>query len=120
MRYILLVLFNLPVIVLALLNILTQYKMKRVEPERFRLQVLLWLVILLFLITSYPFYNLLSNRPLFDSRELSTLDIVQTTAIVYLIYIMNDHRRKIEQTERTIRELHRELSIRLSEKNGKS
>lgn len=114
MRYILLVLCNIPVIFLALINIVTQYKLKRVTPERFRLQVLLWLIILLFLIASYPFYNMLSNRPLFDSRELSTLDIVQTTAIVYLIYIINDHRRKIEQTEKTIRDLHRELSIKLS------
>ena len=120
MRYVLLVLCNIPVIFLALLNIVTQYKMRRIGQRRFQLQVLLWLVILLVLIASYPLYNIFAGRPIFDSRELSTLAIVQTTAIVYLIYIMNDHRRKIEQCERTIRELHRELSIKLSEKNGKS
>lgn len=120
MRYIILVLLNLPVILLALVNIITQYKMKKVEPRRFRFQIILWLVILIVLVSSFPLYNYLSGKPILDSSELSLFDIVQTTAIIYLFYIMNDHRRKIERDERTIRDLHQEISIRLSEKNGKS
>jgi len=118
MRYIILVLLNLPIIVLAFVNIITQYKMKKVEPKRFRFQIIWWITILIVLVGSFPTYNILSGHPLLDSRELSAFDIVQTTAILYLIYIINDHRRKIETSERLIRDLHQEISIRLS--NGKS
>jgi len=120
MRYIILVILNVPVILLALFNIVTQYKLKKVTRRRFGLQIFLWLVILVILICSFPLYNYMTGKALLDSSELSLFDIVQTTAIIYLFYIVNDHRRKIERTERTLRDLHQEMSIRFSVKNGKS
>jgi len=119
MRYLILVLFNTPIILLALINIVTQYKMNRVSVNRFWHQIILWLLIMIILIASFPAYNHLTGKPLFDSSELSSFDIVQTTAIVYLIYIINNFRRKIDQNERTIRDLHQELSIILSDRHDK-
>ena len=119
MRYILLVLLNLPIILLALTNIVTQYKMDRITKRRFRRQLVTWLIILVALIGSFPIYNYILGEPIFDSSKLSLLDVVQTTAIVYLFYIANDLRRRIAQNEKTIRDLHQEISIRLSnKKNG--
>ena len=120
MRYIVLVILNIPVILLAFVNIVTQYKLKKVDRRRFRFQIILWIVILVVLISSFPIYNLAIGLPVLDSSELSLFDIFQTTAIIYLFYIINDYRRKIERDERTIRDLHQEISIRLSENNGKS
>lgn len=121
MRYIILVLLNLPIILLALVNIITQHKLKHVSAQRFRHQIILWLAILIVLVGSFPFYNYLVGHPPLDSSELSVFDIIQTTTIIYLFYIVNDHRRKIERNERIVRDLHQELSIKLStEKNGKS
>jgi len=114
MRYLILVLLNLPIIILGLVNIITQYKLKKIERKRFRFQILLWMVILVVLIGSFPLYNYTIGKPLLDSTELSLFDIAETTAIIYLIYIINDHRRKLERSERTIRDLHQEISIRLS------
>jgi len=114
MRYAILVLLNLPIILLALINIVTQYKMKRMSMNRFRQQIILWLVILTVLICSFPMYNHLSGKPTLDSSGLSLFDIIEITTIIYMIYILNNQRRKIEQNERTLRELHQEVSIRLS------
>lgn len=116
MRYVILVLLNIPIIFLALINIITQYKTGKMGARRFRRQILLWLVILLALVGSFPLYNHLNGKYILDSSKLSFFDIVQTTAIVYLIYIINNHRRKIEQNERLIRDLHQEISIKLSGK----
>lgn len=116
MRYIVLVLLNVPIILLALVNIITQYKVKSVSTRRFRFQIFLWVVILIVLIGSFPFYNYTTGKPILDSSELSLFDIVQTTAIIYLFYIVNDHRRKIERSERITRDLHQEISIKLSKK----
>lgn len=120
MRYIILVLLNLPVIFIALINIITQYKMKKMSQARFRHQIVLWLIILIVLVCSFPIYNLTRGYEIFDSSELSLFDIVQTTGIVYLVYILNNQRRKIEQNEKILRDLHQELSIKLSVRNGKS
>lgn len=114
MRYLILILLNLPVILLALVNIITRYKLGKIEKRRFRSQLLLWVGLLIVLICSFPVYNLLNGTPIFDSAQLSFLDIVQTVAIVALVYITNSQRQTIEQNERRLRDLHQELSIRLS------
>jgi hypothetical protein len=120
MRYLFLILLNLPVILLALINIVTQFKLKKVTKERFRFQLILWIIVLIVLIASFPIYNLLAGHPLLDSRELSLFDIVQTTAIIFLFYVINRQRQKNEQHERMLRDLHQELSIKLSQTNGKN
>lgn len=116
MRYLILVVLNLPIILLALVNIVTQYKMRRVSKNRFRHQIILWVVILVVLLCSFPLYNYLSGNPLLDSRELSLFDIVQTTALVFLFYVVNRQRQQIEQNGQVTRDLHQELSIKLSKK----
>lgn len=116
MRYLLLILLNVPVIFFALLNIITQYKMHRVTRQRFYQQLLIWLVILVTLLISYPLYNFFIGRPLLDSTDLSSFDIVEVTATVFLLYVVNDQRRKIDQTDKRLNDLHRTLSIRLSER----
>lgn len=115
MRYIILVILNLPLILLALVNIVTQYKLGRASKARFRHQIILWISILIVLAGSFPFYNYLSGNPPLDSSELSLFDIVQTTALVFLFYIVNRQRQQIEQVDDTSRRLHQELSIRLSD-----
>ena len=114
MRYIFLVLLNLPVIFIALVNIVTQYKLRRISKRRFVRQLLLWLGILVVLTGSFPLYNMLVGRHPLDSSELSSFDIIQTTFIVFLIYIANYQRLKVERNEKMLRDLHQELSIRLS------
>lgn len=116
MRYVILVLLNLPVILLALVNIIIQYKMKKMSLNRFRNQILLWLVILVVVVSSFPAYNYFAGNHIFDSSELSLFDIVQTTVLIYMVYTLNNQRRRIEQNEKTVRDLHQELSIRLAEK----
>lgn len=120
MRYIILVVLNTPIILLAFLNLVTRYKLHRISSRRFWIQFLFWSLILAVLVGSYPIYNLISGRPPLDSHELSLFDIVQTTAIMFTFYIINIQRQTIEWNERTLRDLHQELSIKLSDTNGKS
>lgn len=114
MRYIILVILNLPLLFIAGLDTLTQYKMKKISSRRFYQSVLLWIVILTVIIGAFPLYNLASGRSIFESSDLSTFDIVQTTVLVFLIYLIFSLRRKLEATERRLRDLHQETSIILS------
>lgn len=115
MRYLVLILLNTPIIALALLNIVTKYKLGKMTAQRYRFQIFVWLSILVVLIGSFPFYNYLTGRAPLESITLSSFDITEITAIVFLFYIVNNLRQKQEQIDRRMRELHQELSIRLSE-----
>lgn len=115
MRYLLLLIFNLPIVITAFLSLVTKYKLKHITQKRFRIQTILWFIVLLVLILSYPVFNVLSGQPFFDSESLSLISIVQTTAIIFLLYATNNLRLRIEENERRLRDLHQELSIRLSE-----
>ncbi len=103
---------------LALVNIVTDYKLKKISVNRFRNQIFLWILILIVVIGSFPVYNILVGRPPLDSSELSLFDIVQTTIIIFLLYAINSQRQRIEQNEQRLKKLHQEISIRLSEKNN--
>ena len=119
MRYLILILLNVPIILLALVNIVTQFKLKKVSRYRFRNQIFIWRSVLIVVIGSFPVYNLLVGRPALDSHELSLFDIVEVTAIVFLFYMFNNQRQRIDQNEKRLRDLHQELSIRLSDDEAK-
>lgn len=114
MRYLALIVLNIPIIFLAFLSITTKYKLGVISRRRFYQQVILWFTILLVIISSFPVYNLFHNRQVLDSLDLSVFDILQTTLIILLIYIANDQRQRINTTERRLRDLHQELSIKMS------
>lgn len=114
MRYFILVVLNMPIILLALISAVTQYKLRRVSKNRFRHQIIIWSIIFALLIASFPTYNTLVGRPPLDSTELSVFDILQTTGLILLFYIANRQRQRLDQHEKRLHELHRELSIKLS------
>jgi len=100
---------------LALLNIVTQFKMHRISKTRFRNQLVSWIVVLVILIASFPVYNFLVGRPLLDSHSLSAFDIAEITCVILLFYVINHQRQKIERNEQMLRDLHQKLSIKLSD-----
>lgn len=116
-RYVLLLLINLPFVVLAITGIITRYKMKRITKRRASIQLLMWLTLLLGLSLAEPVYHWLFAHNLTVTDSLSLFDIVQITAIVFLIYTINGLSARLEQTEKRLNDLHQELSIRLSIKD---
>lgn len=115
MRYLILLMLNVPIILLAFLDILTRYKMNRISKRRFYYQLLLWIAVLGVVASSFPLYNALRGKPLLDSSDLSAFDIVQTTVIIWLIFIINNLRQKLANIDHRLRDLHQELSIKLKD-----
>ena len=115
-RYVLLLLVNLPFVILAITSIITRYKMKRITKRRASIQLLMWLVLLFGLAIAEPAYHWLFAHDLTATDSLSLFDVVQITAIVFLLYTVNGLSSRIDQTEKRLNDLHQELSIRLSTK----
>ncbi len=101
---------------IAYINVLTNYKLNKIGKGRLYRSLLLWTLILLVLVWSFPVYNILSEKSLFDSGDLTLFDIAETTTIIYLIYIINSQRQKIDKIDSKFKELVQELSILLSKK----
>jgi len=116
MRYLILIILNLPIVFIAYINVFTNYKLNKIGKGRLYRSLLLWTLILLVLVWSFPVYNILSNKSLFDSSDLTLFDIAETTTIIYLIYIINSQRQKIDKIDSKFKELVQELSILLSKK----
>ena len=115
MRYLILIALNLPIIFIAIINLITKHKLGKIQKNRFRFRMFFWCILLIFIVLSFPAYNMVYNRPILDAVDLSLFDIFQTTGIIFLLYALINQRQKTEQNERYLRDLHQEMSILLSE-----
>lgn len=113
-RYLILLILNIPFISFAIIGAITKYKLKRLTKKRLVAQISIWLIILAGLISAEPIYNWLFQNKLTTTEPLSLFDVIQLTAIVFIFYLTNRSRTKIEKLEERIQDLHQELSIKLS------
>jgi len=114
-RYFLLFILNLPFVIVAVVGIVTRFKLGQTSQRRFVVQLTIWLTILAGLTVIHPLYTYLFDNHLTESEPLSIFDVVQITAIVMLFYLVNQARTRLEYLEHRVNALHKELSIQLAE-----
>lgn len=115
-RYTLLFLLNLPLILMAIVATVTRYKLKHATGRRTGIQLAIWLVILAGLSFAQPLYEWLRANGYTDTDSLSLFDVIQITAIVVILYISTRIHARVDELEQRLSSLHREISIRLSNK----
>lgn len=113
-RYLILLLVNLPFILMAIVSAITRYKLRHSSKRRMIVQLVIWLVVLIGLMLAQPFYEWLLRNGFTQTDPLSLFDVVQITAIVMMLYVLNRLRAKTEVIERRLNDFHQELSIILS------
>jgi hypothetical protein len=113
-RYLILAILNTPLVLAALLSGLVEYKMGKISRRSFIRQIIIWLVIFTGIACAKPIYEFLFSNGLTQTEPLSLFDVIQITGIIYVLFMANRSRIKIEILERRIQDLHQELSIRLS------
>ena len=117
-RYIILLILNLPLILLAIISAITQYKLGHSSRRRFITQLIMWLIVLVGLASAQLIYQWLYNSHLTDAASLNLFDVVEITAIVIVYFIVNRTRTRLESVEKRLRDLHTEISIDLSTRNN--
>lgn len=113
-RYTLLVLLNTPLIMLGVMNAVVAYKLDRTSKRRFIFRLVLWLGIFVGLIFAETIYNYLFSSGLTQTEPLSLFDVIQITAIILVLFLANLANSRVAILEKQVRDLHQELSIRLS------
>ncbi len=119
-RYLILVLLNLPLVVIALAGALVDFKMGKISRKSFFRQTAIWLIILGSLIAAQPIYNFVSSNGFTQTESLSLFDVILATGVILVLFMANRSRIKLESLERRVQDLHQELSIRLSKDDGSS
>lgn len=118
-RYLLLVLFCLPLIIAGLAGALVDFKTKVLSRNRFILNTVFWLIVLGGLISARFIYLWLYTHHHTTTSSMSLFDVIEFTAIIYLLYGLSRARARQMVAERRLRDMHRELSIRLSDGENK-
>lgn len=119
-RYVLLIILNTPLIIIGILNTTVSYKMKNIGKRRFIFRLVLWIGIFVGLLFAEPIYNYLFTNNLTQTEPLSLFDVIQITAIISILFIANQANLRASILEKQVRDLHQELSIRLSIEDSKS
>lgn len=115
-RYLLLILLNTPLILAAILGAITRYKLEKSTRNQTVLQLALWILIFTGLVSAKFIYEWLFSHKLTETEPLSLFDVVQITAVITLVFIINRQRINLDNLEQRLHSLHQELSIRLSDK----
>jgi len=119
MRYIILLILVAPIMFIALLSAITEYKLGDITRRQLANKTAKLVILGLIIALSFPVYNLLSGRPILQSDDLSAITIVIIAAVVYLLYIADKQRQSIESLRKKVYELHTNISILTSEKDQK-
>lgn len=113
-RYVLLVLINLPLIFIGVLNAIVSFKLGKSNKKHFIFRLILWLGIFAGLLFAEPIYNFLFSKGLTQTEPLSLFDVIQITGIIIVFFIASQSYSRVTDLERQVRDLHQELSIRIS------
>ena len=119
-RYVLLIILNTPLIIIGILNTTVSYKIKKIGKRRIIFILVLWIGIFAGLLFAEPIYNYLFTNNLTQTEPLSLFDVIQITAIISILFIANQANLRASILEKQVRDLHQELSIRLSIEDSKS
>lgn len=119
-RYLILFLVNIPLVFIALLSALVDFKTGKISRRKFLIQVGVWAAIIAGIASAKFIYEFLFTNNFTQTEPLSLFDVIQITGIVLVLFLANRSRIKVENLERRIQDLHQELSIRLSEDESKS
>lgn len=114
-RYTILVILNLPLIIAAIMKGVVSYKLGRTSRRQMYTRIGLWLAILAGLIFAEPIYGFLFSRNLTQTEPLSLFDVIQITGIIAVLFIANQAHSKADILEQRVQDLHREISIKLSD-----
>ena len=118
-RYLILLLLNLPLVLAAVFGTFVDYKLKKIRRRKLFVQLSIWSIILLGLISANSVYDFLFSRKLTQTEPLSLFDVIQITGIIVVLYMANRARIRVESLERRVTEMHKELSIILSVADNK-
>ena len=113
-RYLILILLNTPIVIVGLVNAVVSYKLMVSNSRHLFFRIIFWVGIYAGLLFAEPIYAFLFSNNLTQSEPLSLFDVIEITGIIFTLLLLTRAYSRLESLERRVQNMHRELSIRLS------
>lgn len=119
-KYNILIILCLPILLLFIVRIYDNYKRSKVSTRGMIILLIFWSILTLGILFNQQIFNYLDQSKLIQSTPLSLYDVLQITAIIFLIYVVFRQAFRIEDLQNKLSKLNQEIAIKNSIKNKNS
>jgi predicted membrane channel-forming protein YqfA (hemolysin III family) len=110
-KYAILVIVNLPLLFIAIVGTLTNYKTGRISRKKATTEVLFWLAIGLLLVLVEPLYNTLIRHNLTNSAPMNIFDVGLLTLFVLSLLFIKQSNEKVSQLNKKVARMHESIVL---------
>ena len=115
-KYNILIILCLPILLLFIVRIYDNYKRSKVSTRGMIILLIFWSILTLGILFNQQIFNYLDQSKLIQSTPLSLYDVLQITAIIFLIYVVFRQAFRIEDLQNKLSKLNQEIAIRNTKK----
>lgn len=115
-KYNILIILCLPILLLFLVRIYDNFKRSKISTRGLVILLIFWSILTLGILFNQQIFNYLDQSNLIQSTPLSLYDVLQITAIIFLIYLVFRQAYKIEDLQNKLSKLNEEIALRNSNK----
>jgi hypothetical protein len=110
-KYAILVIVNLPLLLIAIVGTLTNYKTGRISKKKASFEVVFWLTIGMLLVLIEPIYNTLIRHDLTNSAPMNIFDVALLTLFVLSVLLIKQSNEKVSQLNKKISRMHESIVL---------
>ncbi len=110
-KYAILVIVNLPLLLIAIIGAITNYKTNRTSRSRMIVEIVFWLAVGAFLVLLEPLYNALIRHHLTNSAPMNIFDVGLLTLLILTLLIVKHINEKLSHLNRKISRMHESIVI---------
>jgi hypothetical protein len=110
-KYAVLIIVSLPLLLIAIVGSITNYKTNRITKRRCIIDVVFWLLIGILLIFIEPIYNTLIRHNLTNSAPMSIFDVILLTIILLCMILIKQINVKLSQLNKKVSRMHENIVL---------
>jgi hypothetical protein len=110
-----LVILNTPLVIAGLVGTVVTYKLGHTVKWKFITRLIFWLFVYACLLLTKPMYDALFSHNLTQTEPLSLFDVIEITGIIFTFYVASRALTKVDRLEGSLKDLHKEVSIKLAD-----
>ncbi len=111
-KYNILIILCLPILLLFIIRIYDNYKRSKISTRGLVILLIFWAILTLGILFNQQIFNYLDQSKLIQSTPLSLYDVLQITAIIFLIYLVFRQTFRIEDLQNKLSKLNQEIALK--------
>jgi hypothetical protein len=110
-KYAILVIVNLPLLLIAIVGAMTNYKTGRISKRKATIEIVFWLIVGVLLVLIEPLYNTLIRHNLTNSAPMNIFDVGLLTLFIMSLLLIKHINEKVTRLNRKISRMHESIVL---------